>query len=178
MGHCAGVRVYTVQGRDWRDYREIRLVALKDAPSAFASTWQAEALFTEARWRGRAHCSQDGEAGTIVVALDDTERWVGLAGGYRPGERGADAELISMWVAPESRGGGVGMELLCVMVGWGGRTVTGPALSVCGSTRPASMPSACINEGASSPPARLTSFLPTLTSRRSVCCSAPAGNVH
>jgi GNAT superfamily N-acetyltransferase len=85
-GQAAGMRIHTVRRRDWRDYREIRLAALKDAPS--------------------------------VVAVDDTGRWVGLAGGYRPGDRGADAELISMWVAPERRGSGVGMELVCAVVAW------------------------------------------------------------
>jgi RimJ/RimL family protein N-acetyltransferase len=112
------MRIHTVQGGDWRTYREIRLAALKESPSAFASTWQAEASFPEARWKERAQQSQDGEAGTITVAIDDTGRWVGLAGAFRPGDRGADAELISMWVAPECRGSGIGMELVFAVMAW------------------------------------------------------------
>jgi RimJ/RimL family protein N-acetyltransferase len=118
IGHAAGMRIHTVRRRDWQDYREIRLAALKDAPSAFSSTWQEEASLTAPQWEDRAQRSQDGETRTMVAAVDDTGRWVGLAGGYRPGDRGADTELISMWVTPECRASGIGMELLCAVMTW------------------------------------------------------------
>lgn len=60
----------------------------------------------------RAQRSEDGDTLTIVIAVDEAGRWVGLAGGYRPGDRGADAELISMWVAPDCRGHKIGPELV------------------------------------------------------------------
>ena len=116
--HATRVRIHTVQRRDWREYREIRLAALKDAPSAFASTWQEEAPLTAAQWMERAQRSEDGDTLTIVIAADDAGRWVGLAGGYRPGGRGADAELISMWVAPDCRGHNIGPELVRAVLAW------------------------------------------------------------
>lgn len=116
--HPAGMRIYTVQRRDWREYREIRLAALKDTPSAFASTWQEEASLAPPQWMERAQRSQDGKTLTIVVAVDDAGRWVGLVGGYRPGGRGVDAELISMWVAPDCRGSGIGIALLRGVLVW------------------------------------------------------------
>ena len=112
------MRIHTVQRRDWREYREIRLAALKDAPSAFASTWQEEASLTAAQWMERAQRSEDGDTLTIVIAADDAGRWVGLAGGYRPGGRRADAELISMWVAPDCRGHNIGPELVRAVLAW------------------------------------------------------------
>lgn len=112
------MRLHTVQRRDWQDYRDIRLAALKDAPSAFASTWQEEASLAAVRWIERAQRSEDGHLGTIVMAADDADRWVGLAGGYRPGDRGADAELISMWVAPDRRGQEIGPELVRAVLAW------------------------------------------------------------
>lgn len=119
QGHSrSGVAIHIVQGSDWRRYRKIRLAALRDAPSAFALTWQQEASFATGRWRERARRSQDGETDTIVVAVDDAGRWVGLAGGYRPGDRGADAELISMWVAPGNRGSGIGRGLVSAVLSW------------------------------------------------------------
>jgi ribosomal protein S18 acetylase RimI-like enzyme len=116
--HAARVRIGTVQGRDWRDYRDIRLAALDDAPSAFASTWQEEASLTASQWMERAQRSEVGDTLTIVIAADDAGRWVGLAGGCRPGDRGADAELISMWVAPDCRGQKIGRELVRAVLAW------------------------------------------------------------
>lgn len=116
--HPAGMHIYTVQRRDWRKYREIRLAALEDAPSAFGLTWQEEASLAPPQWMERAQRSQEGKTLTIVVAVDDAGRWVGLAGGYRPGDQGADTELISMWVAPDCRGGGLGIQLLRAVLAW------------------------------------------------------------
>jgi ribosomal protein S18 acetylase RimI-like enzyme len=132
------MRVRTVQAGDWREYREIRLAALKDAPSAFASTWQQEAARSPRQWRERAALSHAGLSRTIVVAVDDSGRWIGLAGGYRPGDGGADAELISMWVAPDCRCRGVGYALARAVLSWaadhGGRVI---GLWVNAANRPA-----------------------------------------
>jgi RimJ/RimL family protein N-acetyltransferase len=117
-GHAARMRIYTVQRRDWQDYRDIRLAALKDAPSAFAATWQQEAALTSSQWMERAQRSEGGDTQTIVIAVDDDGRWVGLAGGYRPGDRGADAELISMWVAPDCRGRKISPQLVRAVLAW------------------------------------------------------------
>ena len=112
------MRICTVQRRDWREYREIRLAALKDTPSAFNSTWQEEASQAPPQWMERAQRSQDGETLTIVVAVDSAGSWVGLVGGYRPGDRGVDAELTSMWVAPDRRGSGISTELVRAVLAW------------------------------------------------------------
>ena len=132
------MRIHTVQRRDWRDYREIRLAALQDAPSAFASTWQEEASLTASQWMERAQRSEDGDTVTIVVAADDAGCWVGLAGGYRPGDRGADAELISMWVAPGWRGHNLGAELVRAVLAWAqSRQASSVGLWVNAANRPA-----------------------------------------
>lgn len=112
------MHMHTVQLRDWPQYREIRLTALRDTPSAFASTWQKEQAYPDSRWTGRAQDSQDGVSATIVVAVDDSGRWTGLSGGIRPGDRDAGAELISMWVAPDGRGRGTGQRLVSAVLSW------------------------------------------------------------
>src|SRR5262249_5086170 len=82
-------------------------------PSAFASTWQQEAARSPEQWRERAELSQDGLSQTIVVAVDDGGRWIGLAGGHRAGGGGAGAGVISMWVVPDCPWRGVGQARGC-----------------------------------------------------------------
>ncbi|MEP6477697.1 MAG: GNAT family N-acetyltransferase [Actinomycetota bacterium] len=83
---------------EWDVYRDIRLAALEDAPSAFGSQLAAERDRTEAEWRDRL------EHRTQFVALDDG-RPVATAGCLT--EVDGAAELVSMWVAPPARGTGV-----------------------------------------------------------------------
>lgn len=104
-GHPAGMHIHTVQRSDWRDYRQIRLAALKDAPSAFASTWQQEASLSELRWIDWAERSQVGESSTVVAAVDDAGCWVGLelVRAVVAWAKGHGAATIGLWVTESNR---------------------------------------------------------------------------
>lgn len=45
------MRLHTVRSGDWRDYRTIRLAALREAPEAFESTHDEEAAMADNAWR-------------------------------------------------------------------------------------------------------------------------------
>jgi hypothetical protein len=127
--HPARMRIDTVLRRDWREYREIRLTALKDAPSAFASTWQEEASLTASQWMEQAQRSEDGDTLTIVVAADDAGRWVGLAGRLpagRPGGR-CRADLDVGYPRPPRSTSARNWSAPC----WRGPRATEPAASAC-----------------------------------------------
>lgn len=97
---------------DWAVWREVRLRALADAPHAFGSKlvdWQGD-NDREERWRERF----DNVAFNAVAVADG--RIVGTVGGMD--RRDATVELISMWVAPEERGIGVGQALIAAVVDW------------------------------------------------------------
>lgn len=92
---------------DWREVRELRLDMLRDTPIAFGQTLEDALGHDEAEWRMRA---QRGTAphGIVVVAIDDSGRWVGTMGGYVP-DAAAGPLLVGVYVAPGFRGGELGV---------------------------------------------------------------------
>ncbi len=95
---------------DWAEWRALRLAALAEAPDAFGSRladWQDA---PQQRWRDRLTAVPCN----VVAALDGQP--VGMASGWLPDE--GPAELLSMWVAPEARGHGVGDALVDAVVAW------------------------------------------------------------
>ena len=91
---------------DWEVLRGIRLASLLDAPTAFGTTYAANAANTEAQWRDRA--AGRGPARFVLAFVDGDV--VGMAGAVvnAAGEFG----LIAMWVRPEFRGAGVAVALV------------------------------------------------------------------
>ncbi|MGH3498776.1 MAG: GNAT family N-acetyltransferase [Nocardioidaceae bacterium] len=108
------IELQVLTPEDWALWRQLRLAALAEAPQAFGSTlaeWSGVGD-TEERWRDRLStvpfnvvARQDGVAvGMASVVVDDEAQG-------RP-------ELISMWVAPLSRGTGVSGTLISAVLGW------------------------------------------------------------
>lgn len=106
------VEIREVGPEDWQIMRDVRLAALRDAPYAFSSTYEREARFAEAEWRGRAEGRNNFLA--YLPGLGGTP--AGIAAGIEE-EPGA-FELLSMWVHPEARGHRVGSALITSVVGW------------------------------------------------------------
>ncbi|WP_433561257.1 N-acetyltransferase family protein [Nocardia sp. CA-151230] len=106
------IEIQPLHPDDWRLWRELRLRALTESPSAFGSTlaeWTGPGD-TETRWRARLTTVPLN----VVVRVDGAP--VGMAGGYLRDD-GA-AELISLWVAAEARDRGVGDAAVCAVIDW------------------------------------------------------------
>jgi ribosomal protein S18 acetylase RimI-like enzyme len=90
---------------DWQALRDVRLRALADAPSAFASTLAREEAFDERDWRRRL------EHGYCFLAWVDG-RSVGCVAGFPEEELPGEHHLVGMWVEPARRGTPAAAELV------------------------------------------------------------------
>jgi ribosomal protein S18 acetylase RimI-like enzyme len=107
------IEVVKVSPDGWRMWRELRLAALTEAPRAFGSTlaeWSA-AGDTEQRWRARL---EDVALNLVVVCEGEA---AGMVSAAAP-SHDHPAELMSLWVAPGSRGRGIGDEAIRQVLAW------------------------------------------------------------
>jgi GNAT superfamily N-acetyltransferase len=95
---------------DWQALRDIRLLALRDAPDAFASTYAREAAFGAPEWQQRA--TRDG---SFIAFLPEVSP-AGLAACYQAAPD--TIELVGMFVRPQARGRRVGEALIDAVTDW------------------------------------------------------------
>ena len=96
---------------DAERFRAIRLAALLDAPDAFGSTHEETAQRPPESWRG-----QLAALPTFLVVLNDAD--VGVVRVAPLDGAPAIAILLSMWVAADARGQGVGNALMDAAIGY------------------------------------------------------------
>ncbi|GAB3438273.1 GNAT family N-acetyltransferase [Phycicoccus ginsengisoli] len=100
------VRVVRVDGSTWRNYRDVRLAMLQDAPRAFGTTYAEAAARSDEEWRRMVAQSH------TWLALDG-DRPLGSVARFRlPDQPGDECVLVGMWVDPAARGRGVGERLV------------------------------------------------------------------
>ena len=94
-----------------RRLRAVRLRALADAPDAFATTLELARAWGPERWEAQVEQlptfvwrEEDADVGMVRCAPHDGNPEAGY--------------LISMWVAPEARGRGIGAALVGQVVAW------------------------------------------------------------
>lgn len=105
------VTVRAATASDWTLWRNLRLRALQDAPTAFGSTYERETGLTEDDWRARLH---DEDAAAVLAFVGGEP--AGMGGGYQdlPGW----LHVVAMWTDPAFRGRGVGAAVLAHLAAW------------------------------------------------------------
>jgi ribosomal protein S18 acetylase RimI-like enzyme len=98
-------------------FKQVRLRALEDSPTAFSSTYAKESQLPDEEWQGRAE-RWGGEGDDAIFLAFDGEAVCGIVGSYVEPERVERAQVISMWVAPEYRRAGVGKALIDAVAEW------------------------------------------------------------
>jgi ribosomal protein S18 acetylase RimI-like enzyme len=97
--------------------RALRLMALRDAPAAFAGGVAAELAVEADEWACRARdCASRQDDFVAVVNRFGTPS--GLVRAYSPAAEPDRRELTAMWVAPWARGIGAGDALVEAVVAW------------------------------------------------------------
>jgi GNAT superfamily N-acetyltransferase len=118
--------------------RDLRLRALRSDPSAFGSTYEKEAAYSEQEWRDWASGDEAGDQDATLIARLAAEP-VGMVAAYRDEEDRSLFHVVAMWVAPEARGAGIGRLLLREIEAWirscGGTTVQLSVTSVAVAAR-------------------------------------------
>jgi ribosomal protein S18 acetylase RimI-like enzyme len=94
-------------------YRELRLQALRESPTAFASSFEQEVCLNVDDFAARLSTHNNLNSG-IFGAFDDRDRLIGMLGFSRENrpKRAHIGNLWSMYVLPQSRRRGVGAVLL------------------------------------------------------------------
>ena len=93
---------------DWQAFREVRLRALADAPTAFGMTLADVEQQREDTWRGRL-----SQVDPILGVRDgDHEGLAAMGAGWHPPENPDRMMVWGMWTAPEARGRGHARALL------------------------------------------------------------------
>lgn len=99
-------------------YREVRLRALGDSPSAFATTLDEALRLAPEVWDSRTRDASHGPDSTLYLAVDSSGACTGMVAAIRHTAAWSTAELISMWVDPGSRGSGIGTALARSVIEW------------------------------------------------------------
>jgi ribosomal protein S18 acetylase RimI-like enzyme len=123
-----------VRAAEWREIRDLRLLALRDemAPLAFLSTFETESAHSDEFWIERARTSSVDAGPTAgarqFVAVSDDGAWAGTAVTLveRAGTRDyADqpiehdgAHVVGVYVRPGHRGDGLVDALFDAALGW------------------------------------------------------------
>jgi ribosomal protein S18 acetylase RimI-like enzyme len=100
-------------------YKAARLAALRDAPTAFGSTYARESQLSDADWLDRAaHCAGTSSVGYLAM---DGQTACGIVIAAPDANDSAMAWVESMWVAPSHRRLGVGRLLIDAIGVWAGQ---------------------------------------------------------
>lgn len=98
-------------------YKQIRLLALKEAPYAFSSTYDSANQRSDESWQEQVESSALGIDRATFIAFSDHVP-IGIAALYRDQENGDTGELLQVWVHPEFRGTAVVRDLMDEIFRW------------------------------------------------------------
>ena len=116
-GYGARVTVREAGPDDWRSWRELRLRALADAPDAFVDVHAEAAAREEKAW----HDAVAPRPGGVRFLAEREGSPDGMMVDVVDPANATRADVYAMWVAPDARGSGTGIELVKAGLAWARR---------------------------------------------------------
>jgi RimJ/RimL family protein N-acetyltransferase len=101
---------------DARQFRELRLFALKESPTAFSADYQVDASQSVSFWKGRLKPDEYG----IIFIAEHENHLIGMTG-IRKGESPKTKHSAGIWgvyVRPEWRGAHIAEEMIDMCCEW------------------------------------------------------------
>jgi ribosomal protein S18 acetylase RimI-like enzyme len=106
----AKITVRRTTGRDWEEYRALRLEMLADTPLAFGETLADAEVRPESEWRTRSARGEASDQILVAAIENSTGRWVGTMGGFvASGPDVTGPLLVGVYVSPDFRGRSYGV---------------------------------------------------------------------
>jgi ribosomal protein S18 acetylase RimI-like enzyme len=114
-----GNDVRSIRASEWRQYRELRLEALKDSPLAFVEQYEESLAQPDRFWQDRVERSAAGEASSMFVAERDG-RFIGKASCFLEEEitEYVSAHIVGVYVTARFRGQGVAEAVVTGVIQW------------------------------------------------------------
>ena len=113
------IDVRAIRVDDWPQVRAIRLEALVDTPSAYATTYDEAMAFPDSLWIERAMASVAGVEQLTVLGFDG-DKAVSLAIGLlRQRHDALVTVVVSVYVTPSVRGTGTADRMFPLIYEWG-----------------------------------------------------------
>ena len=109
------MQIVSLPVEKWREYRDLRLRALKEDAEAFSSSYADSLQQTEAFWKWRLAEAERGERSWLLFATQD-DRLVGMIGAFMEVESTDIATVVSVYVPREERGKGISKQLMREML--------------------------------------------------------------
>ncbi len=95
----------------WKEYRELRLRALREDPEAFSSVYATARDLPDDFWQGRLAKALQGEKEWLLFGRDQG-RLVGMIGAFVEEGSPDTATIVSVYVPKEERGKGISRRLM------------------------------------------------------------------
>ena len=112
------IDVRQIRSHEWERLRDIRLEALVDTPTAFATTFAEAEAFPDSLWQERTGAGAAGHDQITVLAVSG-DRTVGMTVALgRPGNDRRVVPIVSVYVTPRERRKGVAQRLLNTAEEW------------------------------------------------------------